>query len=63
MRKILLALSALSLIGVSAPALAAQCRDSKGKFIKCAKPTPKATKCRDSKGHYARCGTPGAKPA
>jgi hypothetical protein len=60
MRKIIIALAAIALIGGSAPSLAAQCRDAKGKFIKC--PT-KPTTCRDAKGHYAKCGTPGAKPA
>jgi hypothetical protein len=36
MREIIIGLSALGLIAGSAPALAAtQCRDAKGKFIKC----------------------------
>jgi hypothetical protein len=62
MRKLILALSALSLIAGSAPALASPCRDAKGKFVKC--PTKaKPVKCRDAKGHFAKCGTKGAKPA
>ena len=65
MRKIIIGLSALGLIAGSSPALAAQCRDAKGKFTKCpTKAAPaKPTKCRDAKGHYAKCGTPGAKPS
>jgi hypothetical protein len=47
----------------SAPALAAPCKDAKGKFTKCppAKPAP-AARCKDAKGKFAKCGTPGAKP-
>ena len=48
---------------LATPALAAPCRDVKGKFIKC--PTaaaPSATRCKDAKGKFAKCGTPGAKP-
>jgi hypothetical protein len=52
MKRLLLTLSALSLIAGSAPALAAPCKDKKGKFIKCpAKPTV----CRNAKGHFAKC--------
>ena len=45
------------------PALAAPCKDAKGKFIKCppAKAAP-ATRCKDGKGKFVKCGTPGAKP-
>ena len=58
---------ALSLvIGLAAaPALAAPCRDAKGKFIKCAaKPAApaKAVRCKGANGKFAKCGTPGAKP-
>jgi len=61
MRKLILALSALSFVASSAPGFAAACRDAKGKFIKCpAKVAP--ARCRDTKGHFAKCGTPGAKP-
>ena len=61
MRKLVIALSALSLIAGSTPALAAtHCRDSKGKFIKCpSKPAAKATHCRDAKGKFVKCGTKG----
>jgi hypothetical protein len=52
MKKLVLALSALSLLAGPAPSLAAACRDKAGKFVKCpAKPKV----CRDSKGHYAKC--------
>jgi len=58
MKKIVLALSAISLLAGSAPSFAAnQCRDKSGKFIKCpakaSKPKPK--QCRDAKGHYTKC--------
>ena len=52
MKKIMLALSALSLVAGSAPALAAPCKDATGKFMRCpAKPKV----CRNAKGHFARC--------
>ena len=59
MKKLVLALSALSLLAGSAPAFAAPCKDAKGKFVKCptkatAKPI-KPKKCRDSKGHFIKC--------
>lgn len=57
---ILIAVAALALSSGSAFAAGTQCRDARGKFIKC--PAP-AVQCRDAKGHYAKCGTPGAKPA
>jgi len=64
MRKYVLALSAFGLIAGSAPSLAAtQCRDAKGKFIKCPEKKAPAKKCRDAKGKYSKCGTKGAKPA
>ena len=65
MHQLIIALSALALIGGSAPgAASAPCRDSKGKFIKCPKPAPpKPTRCRDAKGKFVKCGTKGAKPA
>jgi hypothetical protein len=63
MRKLILALSALSLVAGSAPSIAAPCRDAKGKFIKCPTKAPaKPTRCRDAKGKFAKCGTKGAKP-
>lgn len=58
--KLILALTAAALL--TAPTLAAPCRDAKGKFIACPKPAA-AAKCRDAKGHFAKCGTAGAKPA
>ena len=54
MRKAIIALCAVSLLGGAAPSFAAaQCRDAKGKFIKC--PTAKPKTCRDAKGHFAKC--------
>jgi len=66
MKKLIFALTALSLVaGSAAPAFAAApCKDAKGKFVKCpAKPTATATTtktakpkaCRDAKGHFAKC--------
>lgn len=60
MRKLVLALSAVSLLAGSAPSFAAPCKDAKGKFIKCpAKAVPakpaKPAKCRDAKGHFIKC--------
>ena len=53
MKKLVLALTALSLIGGAAsPSIAAACRNKAGKFIKC---PPKPKMCRDSKGHFAKC--------
>ena len=75
MRKFIIALSAFGLIAGSMPAIAAPCRDAKGKFIKCptkaapakattAKAAPaKAARCRDAKGKFVKCGAKGAKPA
>ena len=51
MRKLLFALSALSLLAGSAPSIAAPCRDKSGKFVKC----PVKKVCRDSKGHFIKC--------
>ena len=56
MKKLLLAVAALSLLGGAAPALAAPCKDKHGKFIKCPpKAAPKPTKCRNSQGHFVKC--------
>jgi len=53
MKKLVLALTALSLIGGAAtPSIAAACRNKTGKFIKC---PAKPKMCRDSKGHFAKC--------
>ena len=64
MRNLIIALSALGLFAGSVPAAAAApCRDAKGKFVKCTKPTPpKPTRCRDAKGKFVKCGTKVAKP-
>ncbi len=56
---------ALALGGFSTGAMAAQCKDAKGKFTKCptvaAAPAP-AARCKDAKGKFAKCGTAGAVP-
>ena len=54
MKRIVFALTALSLVAGSAPALAAPCKDAKGKFVKCPE-KPKV--CRNAKGHFAPCPT------
>lgn len=60
-RKIILTIASLALL--STPALAAPCRDAKGKFIKCAAAAPaKPARCKASNGKFAKCGTPGARP-
>ena len=53
MKKLVLAFTALSLIGGAAtPSIAAAgCRDKHGKFIKC---PAKPKMCRDSKGHFMK---------
>lgn len=64
MRKILYALAAAGLV-MSAPTLAAPCKDAKGKFTKCppAKPiAPKQTVCKDAKGKFMKCLPVAAKP-
>ena len=64
MKKLIFALTALSLLAGSAPSLAAPCKDAKGKFVKCppkatmaAKPTAaaKPKTCHDAKGHFTKC--------
>ena len=63
MRSFIVALSAVALLA-GTPALAAPCRDAKGKFVKCPeKASAKPARCKDAKGKFAKCGTPGAKPA
>ena len=57
MRSLFLALAVVSLSAT--PALAAPCKDAKGKFIKC--PEKKPARCKLN-GKFAKCGTPGAKP-
>ena len=52
MKKLLFALSAVSLLAASTPSFAAPCKDKHGKFMKCpAKPKV----CRNAKGHFAKC--------
>jgi len=56
MKKLVLALSALSLLGAAAtPSIASPCRDKNGKFIKCAAAKAKPKTCRDAKGHFMKC--------
>ena len=63
MRLFLYAVTAVSLVAVSAPSLAAPCRDAHGKFTKCATKAPaKSVRCKDAHGKFAKCGTAGAKP-
>jgi hypothetical protein len=66
LKNIIAATMAVAFIaGTAAPAIAAPCRDAKGKFVKCPpKPAPKAApmRCKNAKGQFAKCGTPGAKP-
>ncbi|MBO9577001.1 MAG: hypothetical protein J7494_14815 [Sphingobium sp.] len=55
MRKVLFALALVGLAG-SAPALAAPCKDAKGKFTKCPeKPVVKKAPCKDAKGKFTKC--------
>ncbi|MHA6721379.1 hypothetical protein [Sphingomonas sp. RS2018] len=60
MRHLILAAAGLALIAGAPAALAAPCKDAKGKFIKC--PDKKPVRCKLN-GKFAKCGTPGAKPA
>ncbi|MCQ8240053.1 hypothetical protein [Rhizosaccharibacter radicis] len=59
MKPLMSALLALSVLAVQAgtPVTAAvaaeQCRNDKGKFIKCPPPKPKT--CRDDKGKFIKC--------
>ena len=52
MKNLMLALSALSLVAGSAPALASPCKDKQGKFVKC---PPKPQLCRNAQGHFTKC--------
>jgi hypothetical protein len=60
------AVVAFSLTAVgAAPALAAPCKDVKGRFIKCPPPHPmpmKMVRCKDVHGKFMKCGLPGAHP-
>jgi len=57
--KLTSALLGLALLtGSAAPALAAPCKDAKGKFVKCpTKPAAAVKKgpCRDAKGKFVKC--------
>jgi hypothetical protein len=55
MKRIVFALSAVSLLAASAPSLAAPCKDAKGKFIKCPAKPAKPKVCRNAKGHFIKC--------
>ena len=64
MKKLMLALTALSLLGgAAAPAFAAPCKDKQGRFVKCpvVKVAAKPKVCRNAQGHFMKC--PPAKPA
>ncbi|WP_375196165.1 hypothetical protein [Sphingobium sp.] len=42
--------------GSAAPALAAPCKDARGKFVKCPpKPVAKKGPCKDAKGRFTKC--------
>jgi hypothetical protein len=72
------AVAAAAMLMTAPAAMAAPCKDAKGKFIKCPPPPAKqvckdakgkftkcpqqAKLCKDAKGKFAKCGTPGAKP-
>lgn len=61
--KLTSALLGLALLtGSAAPALAAPCKDAKGKFVKCPEKKAQPKRCKDSRGKFVKCGTPGAKP-
>ena len=49
----------IALGSLSAPALAAPCKDAKGKFTKCPPVAASSVRCRKD-GKFAKCGTPGA---
>ncbi|WP_340265333.1 hypothetical protein [Sphingobium mellinum] len=56
-RSVTSALACLALlVGSAAPALAAPCKDAKGKFMKCPpKPVAKKGPCKDAKGRFTKC--------
>ena len=61
MRRTVATLAALALMTGSA-ALAAPCKDAKGKFTKCPPAKAAPTRCKDPKGKFMKCGAPGAMP-
>jgi len=64
MKKLMLAVTALTLIGGAAPAFAAPCKDAHGKFVKCPVHKAAAAKpktCRNAQGHFIKCPAPAHK--
>ena len=53
--RLIIALSAFSLLAAPVGAATTRCRNGHGKFIKCAKVVTKAARCRDAHGHFAKC--------
>jgi len=51
-----------ALVMLATPTIAAPCRDSHGKFVKCPEKAKKVVRCKDAHGKFAKCGTKGAKP-
>ncbi len=62
LKVVIIAVASIALVAGSAPALAAPCKDAKGKFTRCPPKTQKPVRCKDAKGKFAKCGTAGAKP-
>lgn len=63
MRALVPALAAVAAMTFTGSALAAPCKDAKGKFTKCpAAAAAKPVRCKDAKGKFAKCDAPGAKP-
>lgn len=57
------ALLAFAMSALASGADAAQCRDAKGKFIKCPPAAAAAKHCRDKKTkRFAKCGAPNTEP-
>lgn len=62
-RKFLMSAAAVATIGaLSVPAMAAPCKDPKGRFIKCPEAKKPPVRCKDGRGKFIKCGSPGAKP-
>jgi hypothetical protein len=57
MRRLVSAFAMLALLAT--PALAAPCKDAKGKFIKCPPAAAPKGPCKDAKGKFVKCA---AKP-
>lgn len=63
-RKPLIVVTVLALFRMlAAPAVAAPCKDAKGRFTRCPDAKKATVRCKDAKGKFAKCGAPGAKPA